>query len=72
MTDDPHDGEPITLDDIAAKYTDRPAELVAELRGRILDDIAEGLRLIGIEGGLVDMLEYAASLAHDKVNQGDS
>lgn len=51
------------LEAVAAKYTDRPAEAAAELRAVILDDIAEGLALIGITGGLVDILHYAAALA---------
>lgn len=58
--------DPADLESIAAKYTDRPGELIAAIRGRMLDDIADGLRLIGIDGGLVDVLEYAASIAHDK------
>lgn len=54
------------LEETAAKYTDKPKECVAALRGHILDDIAEGLALIGIRGGLVDMLSYAAELANDE------
>lgn len=69
MTNDPApDAELSELEAIAAKYTDRPTELIAAIRGHLLDDIAEGLRLIGIKGGLVDMLEYAASLAHDEAD----
>jgi hypothetical protein len=52
------------LEATAAKYTDRPAACVAALRGDIITDIAEGLALIGVTGGLIDILEYAAELAY--------
>lgn len=52
------------LERTAAKYTDKPAECVAALRGDIITDIAEGLALIGVTGGLIDILEYAADLAY--------
>jgi len=52
------------LERTAAKYTDKPAECVTALRGDILTDIAEGLALIGVGGGLIDILEYAAELAY--------
>jgi hypothetical protein len=55
------------LEAIAAKYTDKPGVCVAELRGRIIEDIAEGLALIGVGGGLIDLLEYAARQAYDDV-----
>lgn len=58
------DPELSELEAVAAKYTDRPAELVADLRGRLLDDIAYGLELIGIRGGLVDLLRLAADDNH--------
>lgn len=57
-------GRRAELEQTAAKYTDRPAECVAALRGDILTDIAEGLALIGIDGGLIDILEYAAARAY--------
>lgn len=56
----PTNHEPIDLEAIAAKYTERPAEAVAELKSAVLDDIADGLELIGIRGGLVEMLRLAA------------
>jgi hypothetical protein len=52
------------LERTAGKYTDKPAECVAALRGDIITDIAEGLALIGVTGGLIDILEYAADLAY--------
>lgn len=55
------------LERTASKYTDRPAECVAALRGDIITDIAEGLALIGVTGGLIDILEYAADLAYAEV-----
>jgi hypothetical protein len=57
-------GRRAELEKTAAKYTDRPAECVAALRGDIITDIAEGLALIGIDGGLIDILEYAADRAY--------
>lgn len=60
-------GRRAELEQTAAKYTDRPAECVAELRGDIITDIAEGLALIGVTGGLIDILEYAAELAYAEV-----
>lgn len=59
------------LERTAAKYTDRPAECVAALRGDIITDIAEGLALIGIDGGLIDILEYAASRAYAELPDGN-
>lgn len=57
-------GRRAELERTASKYTDRPAECVAALRGDILNDIAEGLALIGVTGGLIDILDYAAELAY--------
>lgn len=55
------------LEEVAAKYTDKPRECVTELRGRIIEDIAEGLALIGVGGGLIDLLEFAARQAYDEL-----
>jgi hypothetical protein len=52
--------EPDQLHAVAAKYTDRPRDCVDELKAQLLDDIADGLELIGIRGGLVDILRLAA------------
>jgi hypothetical protein len=57
-------GRRAELEQEAAKYTDRPAECVTALRGHILNDIAEGLALIGVTGGLIDILDYASDLAY--------
>jgi hypothetical protein len=68
-------GRRAELERTAAKYTDRPSEAVAALRGDIITDIAEGLALIGVTGGLIDILEYAAELAYaelpDETNESD-
>lgn len=65
-------GRRAELEQEAAKYTDRPAECVAALRGHILSDIAEGLALIGVTGGLIDILEYAATLAYNEVPEPET
>lgn len=64
MTSEFVTGRRAELERTAAKYTDKPAECVAALRGDIITDIAEGLALIGVTGGLIDILEYAAELAY--------
>lgn len=60
----PNEPEPDQIHAIAAKYTDRPRECVDELKAQLLDDIADGLELIGIRGGLVDLLRLAADDNH--------
>lgn len=61
-------GRRADLEEVAAKYTDKPGPCVLELRGRILEDIAEGLALIGVGGGLIDILEFAAEQAHAELS----
>lgn len=65
-------GRRAELEKTAAKYTDRPAACVAELRGDIISDIAEGLALIGVNGGLIDILEYAAQQAYEELPEEEA